>query len=98
MGASTAYVGGLVANTGERMTDVSTHTPAGEHQFAGVYTTVDLRTGLLFDKFSVELYAKNVTNERAFTDIIAPGQFAAGAAAVAIIRPRTVGVSLGFKF
>lgn len=98
MGASTAYVGGLIAYTGERMTDFSTHTPAGKHQFAGDYTTVDLRTGLLFDKFSVELYAKNVTNERAFTDIIAPGQFAAGAAAVAIIRPRTIGLSLGFKF
>jgi outer membrane receptor protein involved in Fe transport len=98
MGTATAYVGGMVAYTGERMTDFSIHTPAGQHQFAGDYTTVDLRTGLLFDNFSVELYAKNVTNERAFTDIIAPGQFAAGAAAVAIIRPRTIGLSLGVKF
>ena len=40
---------------------------------ADEYTTVDLRTGLLFDSWSLELYGKNVTDEHGINDIARTG-------------------------
>jgi hypothetical protein len=57
-----------------------------------------LRTGVIWDNWSLELYGKNVTNEDGITDIIAPGIYPNGAGAVSIIRPRTIGLALGVRF
>ncbi len=101
-GDATAYAGGQVAYVGERLADfgnrIDPNDPTSARHEAGAYTTVDLRAGLLFDKFSVEFYGKNVTDERGITDIIAPGSFPNGAAGIATIRPRTIGLSLGIRF
>ena len=96
--SSTAYVGGQVAYTGDRPADFSNRYANGRIRESDAYTTVDLRAGILFEKFSVELYGKNLSDERGITDIIAPGPFPAGAAGVAVIRPRTIGLSLGVRF
>ena len=95
---STAYVGGQVAYASERPADFDTRDDDGNIVEADSYTTVDLRTGLLMDNWSVELYAKNVTDEEVINDITAPGTIAAGAAGVAMNRPRTIGMSLGYRF
>ena len=62
------------------------------------YTTVDLRSGLLRDHWSLELYGKNVGDEDGITDFESPGTFPNGAAGLAVIRPRTFGMSLGLRF
>ena len=97
-GDSTAYVGGSVAYTGNRMADFSNRNVNGDIREADAYTTIDLRTGLLKDKWSIELYAKNVTDERGINDIQAPGAYPNGAVGIGVIRPRTIGLSLGMRF
>ena len=101
-GDATAYVGGQVAYTGDRPADFSNRIdpldPTSARIEADAYTTVDLRTGVDWDKWTVQLYAKNLTDERGITDIVAPGIFPAGAGAIAMIRPRTIGLSVGVRF
>jgi outer membrane receptor protein involved in Fe transport len=101
-GDATAYVGGQVAYTGDRLADFGNRLdpldPTSGRREADAYTTVDLRTGVLWDNWSLELYGKNVTDEEGITDINAPGTYPAGAGAIAIIRPRTIGLALGVRF
>ena len=101
-GDATAYVGGQVAYTGERLADFGNRVdpldPASARREADAYTTLDLRTGVVWDKWSIELYGKNVTDEEGITDIVAPGSFPAGAAGVSLIRPRTIGLAVGVRF
>ena len=101
-GDATAYVGGQVAYTGDRLADFGNRVdpldPTSARREADAYTTLDLRTGVVWDKWSIELYGKNVTDEEGITDIVAPGPFPAGAAGVSLIRPRTVGLTVGVRF
>jgi outer membrane receptor protein involved in Fe transport len=95
---STAYVGGQVAYTGDRTADFSNRDANGDIREADAYTTVDLRAGILMDTWSIELYGKNVTDEEGINDIIPEGSFANGAVGIGIIRPRTIGLSVGARF
>ena len=97
-GDSTAYVGGLVSYVGDRTADFSNRDINGNIREADAYTTVDLRTGFLMDNWSVELYAKNVTDEEGINDISMPGFYPNGAVAIGVTRPRTVGLALGVRF
>src|SRR3546814_15756515 len=65
------------------------------------YEVIDLRAGLDFGRYSVELFAKNLGNSHGITDVatggglpVAPG----GAITAGIIRPRTIGITLGAGF
>ena len=98
VGESIAYVGGQVAYTGDRYADFNNREPDGSIRMAEAYTTVDLRAGFLMDTWTFELYGKNLGDERGITDIIAPGSFPNGAAGLAVIRPRTIGFSIGARF
>ena len=101
-GNATAYVGGQVAYTGDRLAEFSSRLdpldPTSARREADAYTTVDLRAGLLWDNWSLEFYGKNLTDEDGITDINAPGLYPNGAAAISVIRPRTIGVSVGVRF
>jgi iron complex outermembrane receptor protein len=101
-GDATAYVGGQVAYTGDRLADFGNRVdpldPTSARREADDYTTLDLRTGVLWDNWSLELYGKNVTDEEGITDINEPGAYPNGAAAIALIRPRTIGLALGVRF
>ncbi len=83
VGDSTAYVGGQVAYIGDRMRDFGNRRRRTANSvIADAYTTLDLRTGSTGTTWSVELYGKNLTDERGITDIIAPASpFPAGAGA-----------------
>ncbi len=101
-GDATAYVGGQIAYTGDRLANFGNRVdpldPTSARREADTYTTLDLRAGILWDKWSLELYGKNVSDEDGITDIRAPDIFPNGAAAVSIIRPRTLGLALGVRF
>jgi iron complex outermembrane recepter protein len=102
-GDATAYVGGQVAYTGDRPASFSDRIdpldPTSPRLEADNYTTVDLRTGVLWDNWTLELYGRNVTDEEGITDILSPGTSSpAGAAGLAIIRPRTIGLAVGYRF
>jgi outer membrane receptor protein involved in Fe transport len=53
---------------------------------------------VLWENWTLELYGKNVTDEEGITDIVAPGAVPNGAAAISIIRPRTIGLAVGYRF
>jgi outer membrane receptor protein involved in Fe transport len=101
-GDATAYVGAQVAYTGERPASfadrVDLTDPTSALRELDSYTTVDLRAGLLRDRWSLELYAKNLGDEDGITSFESPGTLPNGAAGLAVIRPRTVGMSLGVRF
>jgi len=101
-GDATAYVGAQVAYTGERTAGfadrVELTDPTSPLRELDSYTTIDLRAGLLRNNWSLELYAKNLGDEEGITDYTSPGFFPNGAAGIAVIRPRTVGMSLGVRF
>lgn len=67
------------------------------------YNVVDLNAGVNFGHFDVEAYVKNLGNSHGVTSVINPISgglelYPGGAAGTGIIRPRTVGVTLGFDY
>ena len=50
------------------------------------------------DNWSIELYARNVTDEQGANDVSTPGNFPNGAVGIGVIRPRTIGLALGMRF
>jgi outer membrane receptor protein involved in Fe transport len=97
-GDATAYVGGQVSYVGERPADFGNRDAAGNIREAEDYTTLDLRAGIIRERWSLELYGKNVTDEEGITDLEAPGNFPNGAVGISTIRPRTIGLALGARF
>ena len=97
-GDSTAYVGGQVGYTGDRTADFSTRASDGSLRVAKSYTTVDLRAGIDTGRWTFEVFAKNLTDERGINDIIPEGSYPNGAVGLGVIRPRTIGLAVGTRF
>jgi outer membrane receptor protein involved in Fe transport len=97
-GDATAYVGGKIAFTDDRTADFSNRDTNGDIRVADSYTTVDLRVGVDMGEWYVELFGKNLTDERGINDIQPPGIYPGGAIGLGIIRPSTVGLMLGARF
>ena len=94
-GSARAYVGGSLGYTGERTIEFNNRSADGSIREAGSYTTLNLRAGTYIGRWSVELYGKNLTNERGITSIGTPGPLPNGAIGLGLIRPRTIGISVG---
>ena len=96
---ATAYVGGTYSTTGERTADFSIRTADGEIREVPSYETLDLRAGIEFGRWSLEAYVRNLTDERGVTSLVGDGTFLPNnAIGVAVIRPRTIGLSIGASF
>ena len=103
---ATAYVGGSVRLVGDQPSNYSPGYLAtyGRQPRIGGYDVVDLRTGIDFGRFSVEVYAKNLANAggRIGATVTpafpAAGEYPFGAIGTSIIRPRTIGLTLGAGF
>jgi len=78
---------------------VSVH---GHQRHIPAYSVIDLYAGADFGRFNLDVYVKNVGNSHGITSIAgAPGGtpiFPDGTLGTGIIRPRTFGLSLGFKY
>jgi outer membrane receptor protein involved in Fe transport len=98
LGDSTAHIGGGVSYTGDRTAAFSDRGADGGLRAAESYTTLDLRGGLYAGRWSLEVYGRNLTNEMGVTAINAPGFLPNGAVGLGLIRPRTIGVSVGVRF
>jgi outer membrane receptor protein involved in Fe transport len=98
MGDSTAYVGGNLNYTGERPA------PFGERDGNGVireldaFTTVNFRAGIDTGRWIFEIYGQNLTNETGFNSISSDGTAPNGLYGLGLIRPRTIGLSVGANF
>ena len=86
-----AFMDGRPANFDNR-------SAGGSIRSAESSTTLDLRMGLLRERWSLEFYGKNVSDETGITDINTDLVYPNGAMGVGVIRPRTFGMSLGFQF
>ena len=101
-GETRAYVGGSVRTLGDQpgTFDVAVLTATGRQPEIDGYTVADARAGILFGKFSLEIYGKNLGNSDGKTslDPLSLPLLPNGAAPAGIIRPRTFGVTLGAGF
>jgi len=97
-GDRTAYVGGRVSHTGDRPSIFNNRTTDGDIRIAESYSTVDMRVGVDFGRVNFEIFGKNLSNERGISEIIPEGSYPNGAVGIAVIRPRTVGLSVGARF
>ena len=94
----TMYVGGILSYTGERPFDYEDRTDDGVLRNLDSYVTVDLRVAAYVGRWSLELYGKNLTNEMGIAAVDTAGNLPNGAYGLALIRPRTIGVSVGVRF
>jgi outer membrane receptor protein involved in Fe transport len=99
-GSATAYVGGSLRFLGEQAGPFSADYRAanGRQSHIPSYAVADLRAGVEFGRYSVEVYAKNLTNIDGKTNVVGEGNSPFGSVGTGVIRPRTIGVTLGAGF
>lgn len=94
------FVGGTLGYTGRRSANLNERHPDGSLAKIPAYAEVDLRAGARISRFTLEAFVRNLFDKRGITS--AGGfdgtTFPNGAAGVAIIRPRTFGLTLTAGF
>jgi iron complex outermembrane recepter protein len=98
IGAAMAYAGAGLNYIDERPAGFNNRDPGGNIRVLDSYTTLGLRAGIEFDRWSVEFYGKNVTNADALTDITDAGVLPNGQVGLSQIRPRAYGMSVGARW
>lgn len=95
-----AYVGGNFRLVSKQATDFDPLYPAafGHKLILDGYETLDLRAGVNFERFSLSLYARNVTNSSALLNAGELETRPGNSLVATPIRPRTFGATLGFSF
>jgi outer membrane receptor protein involved in Fe transport len=97
-GDSTAYIGGNLGYTGERPAGLSERDAGGSIRELDSYTTLNVRAGLETGRWSLEVYAKNLTDEMGINSISSTDTVATGRVELGMIRPRTIGLTAGVRF
>jgi outer membrane receptor protein involved in Fe transport len=99
-GETTAYVGASVRSLSKQPAgfDFAFRAANGRQRYLPSYEVVDLRAGIDFGQYSLELYAKNLFDSEGKTSLEVPGNIPLGAAGTAVIRPRTIGATLTAGF
>ena len=92
------YLGGNLNYTDERPAGFGNTFANGDLRSAESYTTLNVRAGYVADRWSIELYGKNLTDEFGITSIDSDNTPATGRVDMGVIRPRTIGLSLGVNF
>lgn len=103
LGGMDGYVGAGVAYRDERKTgfiggtagDGTIIAPPTPNFTMPDYTTVDLRAGVRFDRYSISLYATNLFDEYAFQNA---NSLTADLGNAIVLRPRTIGAVLNIEF
>ena len=104
---ATGFVGASVRYTGKQRAGFRSE-PAvvgGEVVFVPLpqrrirdYTTLDLRAGAEFRGFTLEAFARNLTNSKGVTSLDEAEGIPGGGISAAFIQPRTIGFTLGTEF
>jgi outer membrane receptor protein involved in Fe transport len=104
MNGFTPYVGGTFRYVGERPSDFiglafQTGAVTQRQYFMPYYTTLDARIGLEWGNWAAEVYGRNLFEAKGFTAFAPTGNSVAsgGAANVAVIAPREIGIVLRGK-
>ena len=86
------YVGAQVRYVGDRNSEFE-HSLIYPNYVMPAYVTADLQTGVRCGRYDLQVFARNVSDERAQL-----GDYYQGVNYVAVSRPRTIGVSLSGHF
>jgi outer membrane receptor protein involved in Fe transport len=99
-GDTEAFIGGTLSFTDERPAGLGERDEDENLIFVPSYETVDLRAGVNFQRFTIQAFVRNLFNTRGVTSAsgFAPGENPGNAADVAIIRPRTIGLTLSAEY
>jgi len=97
-GGTMAYVGGNLGYTGKRPAGLNNQDANGNRREVDAYTVLNLRAGLQMERWYVELYGKNLTDEMGINSIDSGDEAVTGRAELGIIRPRTFGLMVGVQF
>lgn len=104
-GDTTAFIGGSIRSLSKQSGPFDTlyRTTFGQRSTLPSYEVVDLRAGVDLGRFSLEIYAKNVTDADGKLSVTALGIYpptTTGTQTVGtgVIRPRTIGLSLTAGF
>ncbi len=62
------------------------------------FSQVDAHAGVTYGNFRLDAFVRNLTNARGILDVGGAGSAENGAIAAAIIQPRSVGATLGFRY
>jgi outer membrane receptor protein involved in Fe transport len=92
-GETTAFLGATFAYVGGRTTDLG----PGRTEIAS-YDTLDLRAGVAYRRWRLQVYAKNATNTRGIADLSPTGAISGGNRGAVIIQPATIGTTLSASF
>lgn len=96
-----AHVGGSVRHLSGQTGpyDLAFVTAHGHQRHIPPYSVIDLNAGVDFGRFDLQAYVKNLANSRGITSVVGTTTpiFPGGAIGTGIIRPRTIGVTLGAK-
>lgn len=95
-----AYVGGALRYLSDQTGtyDIAYRIANGRQREIPSYEVLDLQAGVDFGRYSIELYAKNLTDSDGKTSVSDVGVYPGGAIGTGVIRPRTVGLMLGIDF
>jgi len=98
LGSYTGFVGGTVTYLGKRSGDFAPSEDVTRTQMPS-FTTLDLRGGIHLSDWTLSVFARNITNERAIlgaaTETAAGGT---GRYLLNVMRPRTIGLSVTREF
>ncbi len=87
--------------TGSRQSGFATnHNPGaanGQYHLAA-FSQIDAHAGVTFGHFRLDAFVRNLTDKRGILDIGSPISAENGAIAAAIVRPRSIGATLGFRY
>ena len=103
-GEAEAFIGGSLRNLSKQRANFDAGFTALfglDRRTIPAYDVVDLRAGIDLGRFSIEAYAKNVGNTRGITSVSTGGGLPVapnGALAAGILRPRTIGITVGAGF
>jgi len=92
-----AFAGGVVRYVDDRNANFDLAQGMPQYKLPD-YTAVDLRTGMNLGGTRLQLYCKNITNERGQLSAITGTSLAGGPANISILQPRTYGLSVDVSF
>jgi outer membrane receptor protein involved in Fe transport len=72
--------------------------PALGQYHLGAFSQVDAHAGVTFDRFRIDAFVRNLTNSRGITNVGTSGSAQNGALAAAIVRPRSIGLTVGVRY
>ncbi|MEE3627428.1 TonB-dependent receptor [Nitrospirillum sp. BR 11752] len=81
--------------TGDRLSAFDTS--YGQHHLSA-YSQVDAHAGITMGPYRIEAFARNLTDSRGILDVGTAGSALDGNVTAAIVRPRSFGATLGFRY